>query len=168
MNQKKTRHFKLRNLALFCMLEGSSIWAHWNHSFGMYLSYLGPVSSALSSWVSSGCIIGVAAVSDCLMVDILCGGGYDGLWCEVLWWLGGYNIICLLLRQTTFFSLIMAKARISGIPVLLEMSLSGDAPIECCVPNISRTNFWKFIAEFIAYLVMEGEGQGPVDWYFEV
>jgi len=37
--------------------------------------------------------------------------------------------------------LITAKARISGIPVLLEMSLSGDAPIECCVPNISRTNF---------------------------
>ena len=38
---KKTRHFKLMNLALFYILEDA------NHSFDMHLSYLGPVSPFL-------------------------------------------------------------------------------------------------------------------------
>ena len=47
-------HFKLRNLALFYVWENARVWAHWNHSLDMHLSYLGPVSCILISWVSSG------------------------------------------------------------------------------------------------------------------
>ena len=157
MNQKKNRHFKLRNLALFCMLEGSSIWAHWNHSFGMYLSYLGPVSSALSSWVSSGCIIGVAAVSDPLMVDILCGGGYDGLWCEVLWWLGGYNIICLLLRQTTFFFTDNGKGQ-----NIWNSSAPGNEPFRRCTNWMlcSKYQLNKLLKVYCWVYCLPGNGRG--------
>ena len=35
--------------------EDARVWAWWNHSFGMHLSYLGPVSSVFTSWDSSGC-----------------------------------------------------------------------------------------------------------------
>ena len=38
--------------------EDARVWAHWNHSFDMHLSYLGPVSCVFSSWVSSGCTFG--------------------------------------------------------------------------------------------------------------
>ena len=37
------------NLVLFYVWEDAKVWAHWNHSFGIYLSYLGPVSCVFSS-----------------------------------------------------------------------------------------------------------------------
>ena len=40
------------------MWEDTRVWAHWNHSFGMYLSYLGPGSCVFTSWVSSGLTLG--------------------------------------------------------------------------------------------------------------
>ena len=55
---KKTRYPKLRNLELFYIWEDSRVWAHWNHSFDMYLSYLGPVSCVFTTWVSSGLTVG--------------------------------------------------------------------------------------------------------------
>ena len=51
---KKNIHLKLVNLALFYVWEDARVWAQWNHSFDMYLSYPGPVSYILISWVSSG------------------------------------------------------------------------------------------------------------------
>ena len=33
---KKTRHPKLRNLALFYVWEDANVWAHWNHSFDWF------------------------------------------------------------------------------------------------------------------------------------
>ena len=39
---------------LFYVWEDARVWAHWNHSFDMHLSSLGPVSWSFSSWVSSG------------------------------------------------------------------------------------------------------------------
>ena len=36
--------YKLINLVLFCEWEATRVWAHWNYSFDIHLSYLGPVS----------------------------------------------------------------------------------------------------------------------------
>ena len=47
-------HLKLRNLGFLYLWEEASIWALWNNSFVMHHSYLGPVSSIFTSWVSSG------------------------------------------------------------------------------------------------------------------
>ena len=55
---KKIRYPKLRNLALFYVWEDARVWAHWNQSFGMQPSYLGPVSRVSTSWVSSGLTTG--------------------------------------------------------------------------------------------------------------
>ena len=58
---RKTRYLKLRNLVLFCVWEGVSVWAYWNHSFHLHLSSLGPASwfflvpSLLGVTVGSGC-----------------------------------------------------------------------------------------------------------------
>ena len=52
---KKTRHHrKLRNLAPFCLYvrEDARVWAHWNHSFHVYLSSLGLIPRVFPSWVS--------------------------------------------------------------------------------------------------------------------
>ena len=55
---KKTRYLKWRNLVLFYIWEDARVWAHWNHSFDVHLSYLGPVSCVCTSWVSSELIVG--------------------------------------------------------------------------------------------------------------
>ena len=49
---QRTRYLKLMNLALFCVWEDARVGAHWNHSFDMHLSYLGPVP--LPPWIPSG------------------------------------------------------------------------------------------------------------------
>ena len=51
---KKAIFLKLVNLVLFYVWEDVKVWAHWNHSFDMPLSYLGPLLG-FPSWVSSGC-----------------------------------------------------------------------------------------------------------------
>ena len=70
------------------------VWAHWNHSYDMPLSYLGPISCVFSSWIhfldgsknlfpswaTSGLTFRVAA----------------------MWWLDDYNILSLLIWQVTF------------------------------------------------------------------
>ena len=43
---------------LFCVWEDASVWSHWNHSFVMYLSNLGPVSCVAITWVSSSLTAG--------------------------------------------------------------------------------------------------------------
>ena len=40
---------KLMNLALFYVWENAGVWAHWHHSFDVYLSYLAPVPCSLHS-----------------------------------------------------------------------------------------------------------------------
>ena len=63
------------NLALFYVWEDARVWAHWNHSFAMHLSSLGPVSCVFASWVPSGCTV---------------GGGCRG------WWLDGRHPVSIL------------------------------------------------------------------------
>ena len=58
------------------------VWAQWNHSFDMHLSYLGPVSCSFPSWIPSQRII---------------GGSPTGRW------LDDHNILCQLIWQETFF-----------------------------------------------------------------
>ena len=50
----KTRYPKLRDFALFYVWEDAGVWAHWNHSFQMYFSYMEPLSgvSRLPRWLS--------------------------------------------------------------------------------------------------------------------
>ena len=55
---KKVICLKVRNLALFYVWEDARLWAHWNHSFDMHLTYLGPISSVFISWVSTGLTTG--------------------------------------------------------------------------------------------------------------
>ena len=52
------QYLELRNLALFCVWEDARAWAHWDHSFDIHLSYLGPVSCVFTSWVSTGLTLG--------------------------------------------------------------------------------------------------------------
>ena len=52
---KKTRYPKLSNVALFFVWEDARVWAHWNHSFHMHLSYLGPVSCIFHILSTSRC-----------------------------------------------------------------------------------------------------------------
>ena len=74
---KKIRHPKLRNLPVFCVQEDARVWAHWDHSFDVHLSYLG---SAFSSWVPSGCTAGEGEAA-------------------AVWRLEDSNILCLLIWQ---------------------------------------------------------------------
>ena len=39
-------------------IEDSRVWVHWNRSFDIHLSYLGPVSCGFSSWVSPDTSLG--------------------------------------------------------------------------------------------------------------
>ena len=55
---KETRYIRLRSLALLYVWEDARVWAHWNHSFDLHFSYLGPVSWVFTSWVSSGLTVG--------------------------------------------------------------------------------------------------------------
>ena len=92
--------------SVFLCIRDAKLWAHWNHSFDMHLRCLGPVSYAFAHWVSSGCILGVDAVTDCLMVGIL-SLSLVSLWLTmgamVMWWLDGWSILCLLIWQATCF-----------------------------------------------------------------
>ena len=49
---------KLTHWVLFYVWEDPRVWAHWNHSFDLHLSSLGPVSCVFTSWVSSGLTVG--------------------------------------------------------------------------------------------------------------
>ena len=51
---KKTKHLKSMNLVLFYGWEDTGVWVHWNHSFDIHLTYLGPVSCLSPSWIPSG------------------------------------------------------------------------------------------------------------------
>ena len=87
------------NWVLFYVWEDAKGWAHWNHSFDMYLSCLGPASCVFPSWVSSACTVGRWLRADGLMAGMLflsCGAA-------LMWWLDGCNILCLLIWQATFF-----------------------------------------------------------------
>ena len=46
------QYLKLRNLVVFYVWEDAVVWAHWNHSFDIYLTSLEPVSCVFTSWLS--------------------------------------------------------------------------------------------------------------------
>ena len=47
----KSQTLKLMIIVLFYIWEDARVWAHWNHSFDMHLSYLGPVSCFSPIWI---------------------------------------------------------------------------------------------------------------------
>jgi len=51
---KKTQIPQVNEFSLFLQPKVARGWAHWNHSFHMPFSSLGPVSCFSPSWVSSG------------------------------------------------------------------------------------------------------------------
>ena len=44
---------QVKEFSSLCVWKNPRVWSHWYH-----LSYVGPVSCASSSWVSSGCLMG--------------------------------------------------------------------------------------------------------------
>ena len=85
-------------------MEDARVWAHWNHSFDLHLSYLGPVSCAFTSW---GFTTGVAAVR-WLLDGILCflpevpqGSPVT----KVAAIADDYKVLCLLIGQAIFYVL---------------------------------------------------------------
>ena len=94
------------DLALFCGWEDAKVWAHWNHSFGVHLSSLGPVSCAFPSlrghhW---GWLQGLRAWQWAGQPDCLHPNGSD-------WWLDGRSILCLLIRRQHFSFTEIAELR---------------------------------------------------------
>ena len=149
---KKTRHLKSRNW-LFYIWEDARVWAHWNHSFDMHLSYLGPVSCVFSSWVS-GCTIGVAAAADCLTAGTLfLSWAPSGLIITeaVMWWLNGCNIVCLLIREATFFHwLVKYDGKCLGKLCLRMLPVIHDTCwIVHFTPMKENTNFTSSLTESI-------------------
>ena len=99
------RHFKLMNLAFLYVWEDAEVWAHWNHSFDIHLSYLGQ-HSVFSHPESPQKLWQVAAVAGGLMVGILFLSWIPlevTIEAAIIWWLDGVNILCLLIQQATFF-----------------------------------------------------------------
>ena len=48
--------------------EDVRVWAHWDHSFDLHPNCLEPASCSFPSWIPSGSIVRVTAVSDGLVV----------------------------------------------------------------------------------------------------
>ena len=57
----KTRYLKLMSFV--------RVWAHWNHSFDMHLSYLGPIPYPFPSRMPSGCTLRGRSIAEGLAVD---------------------------------------------------------------------------------------------------
>ena len=55
----KVLEFQLRNLALFYVWEDVRVWAHWNHSFHIHQSCLGPVFCVFHILNPSGLSVGM-------------------------------------------------------------------------------------------------------------
>ena len=110
---KENQTSQVKEFNDFLCMGGYKRLAHWNHSFDMHLSSLGPVSCFSPSWVPSGCNVW------------LVGGGGRLQWLRawqwaaclspawvpsmltvpvaVMWWLDGCNILCLVIWHTIFF-----------------------------------------------------------------
>lgn len=97
---KETQTFQGMEFSIFLCMGRCKIWAHWNHSFYMHLSYLGPVSCAFTSWVPSRLTI----------------------WVTVTWWLDDCNTPCLLTWQAIF--LITISRTYLAVLLLLETALA--------------------------------------------
>ena len=104
-NERKPDNSK--KWGLFYVWEDARVWAHWNPSFDMHLSYLGPEFCVFTSWVpqgslqvlaavwwllSGGCQIAGALLTDCLQAHQLTNHG-----CCNCWWLWHLCLLRLLL-----------------------------------------------------------------------
>ena len=105
----------LMNFLLFLCMERHRVWAHWNHSFHMYLRYLGPVSCSFPPWVPSGHTV-------------------EGSWSA--WWLDGCSIFCLLIRQATFSST-QLRTSLSQFSSVQFSSVAQSCPTLCNPMNSS-------------------------------
>ena len=80
---KENQVSQVKGFSAFLCMGRCKIWAYWNHSLDMYLSYLGPLSCVFSSESPQGALLEVA----------------------MMWWLDGWNIYCLLIWQVIFLFL---------------------------------------------------------------
>ena len=99
---KENQISQLRNLALVYLWEDARVWAHWNHSFHMHLSYVGPIPCVFISWASLGLTLTGSAFHlmavryqafsflSSLRAHRLTLEGYNHWW----WW-----HLCLLIRK---------------------------------------------------------------------
>ena len=110
---KKTRYVNLSNLMLLCVWEDASVWSHWNHSFVIYLSYLGLVSCVSITWVSSG----LTAGSGCNLIAARWQVFFSS-WCthSCGWWLW----LQLLMTVTSFAYWYGRKYSIYQVPKTRE------------------------------------------------
>ena len=93
-------------------MDDARVWAYWNHSFDMYLTYLWPASCGFSSWISLGYITDWR-LDDGHPVSILrlLRAHHRA---AIMWWLDGCNTLCLLIWQAVFFRWLML---LQGYPV---------------------------------------------------
>ena len=91
---KENRIFQVKEFSTFlCMGRCKSpARAHWNLSFDMHPSYLGPVSCVFTSWVSSSCTLG----SGCSLMT----GRWQVFFVSFLSSLGAHRHGCLQLLMT--------------------------------------------------------------------
>ena len=76
----ENQNLRLREGALFYIWEDERVIAHWNHSFHMHLSYLGPVSCICPVLtIGSGCNL-IAARSQVLFSFLLALEGWNHWW----------------------------------------------------------------------------------------
>lgn len=90
-------------LVLCYTTDKARVWARWNHSFDVHLSALGPVSCLFPHPESPrGALVRRLGSWQpvCLHPEFPQGS----LWGWLLW-LDGWDILCLLIRQATFFPL---------------------------------------------------------------
>ena len=94
----------MNNLVLFYVWKW--VWDHWNYSFDVHLSYLGPISCV--------CVVG--------------GGLFQGV-SAVGWWLDEGNILCWLIWQRHFSSIILTPSEYSKnhtLPLVAHNSVLQD------------------------------------------
>ena len=96
----------MNNLVLFYVWKNARVWAHWNYSFDVHLSYLGPISCV--------CVVG--------------GGLFQGV-SAVGWWFDEGNILCWLIWQRHFSSIILTPSGYSKnhtLPLVAHNSVLQD------------------------------------------
>ena len=120
--------------------EDARVWTHWNHSFDMHFSYLGPVFCVFTSWVPSE----LTMESGCRLR-------------ASRWW-----VFFSFLRSLRVHQLTILVTAIAGNWHLLFTDLAGNIPFLtgfCCktllypgsfltsgaVPQTQETAFWAWV-----------------------
>ena len=68
---KENQISQVKEFSAFLCVEDARVWAHWNHSFPIYLNYSGPISCVLYNLSPLGLIMGSGYTVLLLMAGIL-------------------------------------------------------------------------------------------------